>query len=255
MVLAIFAIFVFMVGFFMVAQRLKNNSIVDIGWGLGFLIVAVITLIANAPFSARAWLVTTLVSLWGVRLAVYIFIRNRGKDEDFRYKQWREDWGNNVAVNSFFRIFMLQGALMFGISLPIILVNGTGIDQPGLNYLDFAGSSLWLIGFGFEVIGDYQMSRFRINPGNKGKIMKSGLWRYTRHPNYFGEALLWWGIFLISLTIGKIWISIISPLLITYLLTRVSGVPMLEKKYKDNPEYQNYVTTTNAFIPWFPRKN
>ncbi|MGI9545184.1 MAG: DUF1295 domain-containing protein [Cyclobacteriaceae bacterium] len=253
MVLAASAIFVFMTGFFVVAQRLKNNSIVDIGWGLGFVMVAIITLIAYSPPSDRAWIVTILTSLWGLRLAIYIFKRNRGKEEDFRYKQWREDWGDQVMANSFFRIFMLQGLLMFAISLPIILVNGS--DHPGLNYLDLVGSALWVIGFGFEVIGDNQMSRFKADLSNKGKIMKYGLWRYTRHPNYFGEAVLWWGIFVISFSIGKIWLSVISPLLITYLLTRVSGVPMLEKKYKDNPEYQNYVATTNAFIPWFPRKN
>ncbi|MGE0638082.1 MAG: DUF1295 domain-containing protein [Bacteroidia bacterium] len=245
-------IFIFMNFMYLLALRLKDNSIVDIGWGIGFIIVALATLFDRGTFCPRQLLITTLIILWALRLALYIFKRNSGKGEDFRYKQWREEWGKTIYWRSYLQVFMLQGAIMFVIALPVMQVNASASSE--LVITDFIGAALWLIGFLFEAIGDAQMMRFKTNPANKGKIMRYGLWKYTRHPNYFGEALLWWGIFIIAMGAGSVFISLISPLLLTYLLLKVSGVAMLEKKYTGNAEYDEYIRTTSSFVPMLPGK-
>lgn len=245
-------IFIFMNFMYLLALRLKDNSIVDIGWGIGFIIVALATLFDKGTFYPRQLLITALTIAWGLRLAIYIFIRNRGKGEDFRYRQWREEWGKTIYWRSYLQVFMLQGAIMFVIALPLMQVNAS--TSSDLLITDFIGAVVWLIGFLFEAVGDAQMMRFKNNPASKGKIMRSGLWKYTRHPNYFGETLLWWGIFIIATGEGNIFISVISPLLLTYLLLKVSGVAMLEKKYTGNPEYDDYIKTTSSFVPMLPLK-
>jgi len=245
------AVFLYMVLMFLVALKKKDNSIVDIAWGGGFILVSILTFFLNGEITLRSVIVTCLVAVWGSRLAVYIFIRHRGKGEDFRYARWRNEWGKWFIYRSFFQIFMLQGLLLLIIAYPVILVNhSTG---EGLNFLDYFGILIWLTGFFFEAVGDYQLSRFKKKPENRGKIMTEGLWSFTRHPNYFGEAVMWWGIFLISLSVRYGWTSVISPLLITFLLLRVSGVIMLEKKYTDNEEYAEYARRTNAFLPGPPK--
>lgn len=240
-------IFIFMNFMYLLALRLKDNSIVDIGWGIGFIIVSLAMLFDRGTFYPRQLLITALVILWGLRLALYIFMRNKGKGEDFRYKQWRNEWGKTIYWRSYLQVFMLQGAIMFVIALPLMQVNASNSSE--LLPADFIGAAVWLIGFLFEAVGDGQMMRFKNNPANKGKIMRYGLWKYTRHPNYFGEALLWWGIFIIAAGAGNIFISVISPVALTYLLLRVSGVAMLEKKYTGNPEYDEYIRTTSSFVP------
>lgn len=236
--------------FFIVGQIKKNNAVVDIAWGIGFVLVAISTLIFST-FTLRSIFVTILVSLWGLRLGFHLFRRNWNRKEDYRYQAMRKSWNKFPLVQSYFKVYMLQMFLMFTISYPIIYINTTSIK--GLNILDYVGILVWIVGYLFEVIGDHQLKEFISDPSNKGKIMKTGLWKYTRHPNYFGEATMWWGIFLISLSVGGIY-TIISPILITLLLLFVSGVPLLEKKYKGNKEFEEYAKVTSVFIPLRPKK-
>lgn len=237
---------------FVVAQIIKNNSIVDIAWGLGFVLIAVHSLIIGRHFTVRGILVTLLVCIWGIRLSYHITKRNWGKEEDFRYANWRREWGKWVTIRAFFQIFMLQGVMMLVISYPLVLI--TQSPASGFTLLDGLGLAIWVIGFLFEAIGDKQLATFIKDTSNKGKIIRTGLWKYTRHPNYFGEATMWWGIFVIGLSLDNGWVNIVSPLTITYLLLFVSGVPMLEKKFKDHPEFIEYAKVTNKFFPWFPKK-
>ncbi|MDH4273105.1 MAG: DUF1295 domain-containing protein, partial [Candidatus Aminicenantes bacterium] len=221
-------------------------------WGLGFILIALTTLFLRPGLEARHVLITGLVVIWGLRLATHVFVRNRGRGEDFRYAKWRRDWGRWVVPRSFFQIFMLQGVFMLIIATPIVLANRSG--EKGLSAFDGLGAFLWLTGFLFEAVGDHQLKRFKQKPDSKGKIMTSGLWRYTRHPNYFGEAALWWGIFLIALSVRGGYVAIVSPLMISFLLLKVSGVTMLEKKYAGNEEFAAYARRTSAFFPRLPKK-
>jgi len=245
-------IFIYMTLFFLLAQALKDNSIVDIGWGIGFIVLSVALLFKSETINQRQLLLFALVFMWGIRLSAHIFLRNHGKPEDFRYANWRKEWGKYVVIRSFLQVFMLQGFFMFIIALPIMMVK---IAEPsGLHWVDYIGLIVWLIGFYFEAIGDYQMTQFKKNPENKGKFITTGLWKFTRHPNYFGECMMWWGIFVISIPAGNVFVSVISPLILTWLLTKVSGVPMLEKKYEGNKAFEEYAKKTNAFVSWFPKK-
>ena len=247
------AVFIYMAVLFLIALLLKDNSIVDVAWGPGFILVALMTLLLEPQTRARHVLISGLVVIWGLRLAAHIFIRNRGRGEDFRYAKWRQEWGRWFVPRSFFQIFMLQGVFMLVIASPIILVNRS--SGQGLTVLDGLGVLLWSMGFLFEAVGDHQLKKFKQEPESRGKIMMSGLWRYTRHPNYFGEAALWWGIFLIALSVPGGWAAIVSPLIIGFLLLKVSGVTMLEKKYAGNEQYAAYARRTSAFFPWFPKKS
>ncbi|MBW2451456.1 MAG: DUF1295 domain-containing protein, partial [Deltaproteobacteria bacterium] len=228
-------LFLFMSMVFVIAMTVKDNSIVDIAYGLSFVLVCLVLLFNLDGGHPRQYLAAGLVSLWGVRLAVHIYLRKQGEGEDFRYRQWREEWGETFVWRSFLQVFMLQGAVIFVVLQPVLLVfNAPG---EGLGLLDGAGLLVWLFGFTFEALGDWQLLKFKKNPKNRGKIMQTGLWRYTRHPNYFGEATLWWGLFLIALTVPWGMVAIASPLLIDFLLLKVSGIPMLEAKYENNPEF------------------
>jgi len=249
---SVLAVFIYMTLLFFISMAKKDNSIADMGWGIGFILVAFFTLFLESGFEIRHILVTGLVLIWGLRLAFHILMRNKGKKEDFRYAKWRKEWGKHFVVRSFFQVFMLQGLIMLIISYQVILINSS--EKPGINILDMLGLMVWLFGFVFETVGDLQLAKFKNDKKNKGKIMKSGLWKYTRHPNYFGEATMWWGIFLIALSVSKGWTAIISPALITFMLLRVSGVTMLEKKYKGNKEFEQYAKKTSAFFPWFSKK-
>jgi len=247
------ATFLYMIIIFTIAQIKKDNSIVDIAWGPGFILVSILTFYINQKFIFRQILVCALVVIWGTRLAVHIAVRNRERGEDYRYAKWRKDWGKWFFLRSFFQIFMLQGVILLVIVYPIVLINHA--SGSGIRILDIIGALVWLTGFSFEAIGDYQLLKFKNQPENKGKIITHGLWKYTRHPNYFGETLIWWGIFLIALSVKFGWTAVISPLLITFLLLRVSGIAMLEKKYAGNKDFEDYAKRTSPFIPWFPKKN
>jgi steroid 5-alpha reductase family enzyme len=246
------ATFLYMAIIFTIAQIKKDNSIVDIAWGPGFILVSILTFLMSQKFMFRQILVLALVVLWGTRLALHITVRKRGRGEDFRYAQWRRDWRKWFFLRSLFQIFMLQGIMLMVIAYPIILINHS--SRGGIIILDIIGALVWLTGFSFEAIGDYQLLKFKRHPENKGKIITQGLWKYTRHPNYFGETLIWWGIFLIALSVRNGWTAVLSPLLITFLLLRVSGITMLEKKYTGNKYFEEYARNTSPFIPWFPKK-
>ena len=191
--------------------------------------------------------------IWGVRLALYIMVRKRGQGEDSRYQAFREKWGKHVVIKSLFYIFLLQGTLQLVLVLPILLVNRSTPSEWHL--FDYLGTAFFVVGFVVETMADWQMYRFKKNGANRGKLLTSGIWYYSRHPNYFGETLLWWGIGFVALSIRSGWIALLSPMLITYLLLFFSGIPILEKKYLDRPDFQKYKAQTSAFIPWFKRKS
>ncbi|MCF8002101.1 MAG: DUF1295 domain-containing protein [Halanaerobiales bacterium] len=249
---ALIFILVYFIVFFIIAIFKKNNSVVDIGWGLGFVLVSYYVLIITGNLHFRSLLVTIFVSIWGLRLAYHIFKRNKGKPEDYRYAKWRKDW-DHFYIRSFFQIFILQGLLLFLIVSSVVNINSSPFYS--IKLFDIIGIIIWLIGFTFEALGDKQLKDYINKPDSKkdGHIMKKGLWKYTRHPNYFGEATMWWGIYIIGLSIPSSWIFIISPITITILLLYVSGVPLLEKRYADDQEFQEYAKKTNKFFPWFPR--
>jgi len=247
------AVFIYMTAVFLLALRLKDNSIVDIAWGAGFVLVALLSFFGGGASTARHMLVTGLVAVWGTRLAVHIFLRKKGRGEDFRYAQWRRSWGKRFVLRSYFQVFFLQGVLLLLIAYPIIIISLSGASPLGI--WDGLGSLVWVLGFVFEVVSDAQMERFRREPANKGRIIGTGLWRFSRHPNYFGEAAMWWGIFLIGLAVPRGWMGVLSPVLITVLLTKVSGVPLLEKKYAGNAEFAAYARRTSVFVPWFPKRS
>lgn len=248
---AISVLLIFMTGVFVLAMYRKDNSIVDVAYGLAFVLAGWAAYLGFASGHPRQLLALGLVTVWGVRLAVHIFVRKGGEGEDFRYRQWRQEWGKTFVWRSFLQIFMLQGAVVFVVALPVLLI----INHPGhpLGLLDLVGFLVWLFGFGFEAVADWQLLRFKKNPDNRGHIIQTGLWRFTRHPNYFGEATLWWGLFLIALGVPYGAASIVSPVLIDFLLLKVSGIPMLEAKYEGNPEFEDYKQRTHAFFPWVPK--
>ena len=237
----------------LVSLWLKNSSIVDIFWGTGFVIANWVYFVLTPDgFPLRKWLIGVLVTIWGLRLSLHILRRNWGKPEDFRYQVWRKEAGTRWWWLSFFRVFLLQGILMWIISAPLLAAQ-RGAKPAHLILFDFLGVIVWGIGFFFEAVGDLQLARFKADPANKGKVMDRGVWRYTRHPNYFGDSAQWWGYYLIAAFAGGWW-TLFSPILMTLFLLRVSGVALLEKTLEKRPGYQEYIRKTSAFIPWFPRK-
>lgn len=248
----IFVIFIYFLGFFTIGTLIKNNSIVDIGWGLGFVVISWFTTLRSGNFYIANIILTILITIWGLRLFYHIIKRNVGKPEDFRYANWRREWGKSVVPRAFLQVYMLQGVFMFVVALPVILLNNESYST--LNIFGILGIIVWIIGFYFESVGDYQLKKFKSNLENKGKLMDQGLWGYTRHPNYFGEATMWWGIAIIAVSSGSNLLAFISPMTITYLLLFVSGVPMLEKSFANRPGYNEYAEKTPVFFPWFPKK-
>ncbi len=248
----VLVVFIYYLCLFIIGQLKKNNSIIDIFWGLGFVIAALYGMVSNKAFAPMTLVVTALICIWGLRLTYHIAKRNIGKPEDFRYVNFRKQWGNKwVKTKAFFHVYMLQLLMLLLISsayINVILENREGITP-----LDLIGIAIWSIGFYFESRSDYELKLFKQNSSNKGKILTSGLFKYSRHPNYFGEATMWWGIYLISISSSG-WLWIISPITITILVRYVSGVPMLEKHYENNEAFQQYAKITNVFIPWFPKK-
>lgn len=243
------SVFVFVTIGFGISILRKRNDIADILWGAGFILIAFVTFITDGNFYERQMLVTSLVFLWGLRLCLHIYLRNKSRPEDKRYQEMQKKWKGNFYLQSFLHVFMLQGFLMLIISLPVIFINAT--SDSGLTILDTIGFGIWIIGFFFETVADYQLRRFMSWPANKGHVLHTGLWKYSRHPNYFGEVTQWWGIFLLSLPNG--FFTIIGPLLITFLITKVSGIPLLEKKYAGNKEFEAYKDRTSIFFPMPPK--
>lgn len=244
-------IFTFMNLVFLISLIIKRNDIADIAWGVGFLTVSLYWLFRSGMFLQTQIIISFLVFTWAARLSLYIFLRNKGKSEDFRYKEWKDKWQGSKILQSYLKVFLLQGFFMFLISLPVTLYNSF---NGNLWMITFFGLIVWVIGFIIETISDLQVYFFKKDSKNKGKILKSGLWKYSRHPNYFGEVLIWWGIWILTLGSQYYLVSVIGPLTITYLITKVSGIPLLEKRYENDKEYQEYAKKTSIFIPWFQKK-
>jgi steroid 5-alpha reductase family enzyme len=247
------AIAVLMTATWLVSLPLRNVSIVDIVWGAGFVVVAWVSFVVGDGVESRRMLLAWMVTLWGGRLAIYLFIRNHGKGEDPRYVAMRKRRGDAFAVQSLWLVFGLQGLIMWVVSLPVQV--GAVADQPAsLGPVEIVGVLVWTVGVFFESVGDFQLSRFKADPANQGQVMDRGLWRYTRHPNYFGDFCVWWGIWIVSAATGVGIYTIVGPIVMTFFLLRVSGVAMLERSIgKRRPGYEEYARRTNAFFPAPPR--
>ena len=233
-----------------ISVRLEDASIADICWGLGFVSLAWLYCLLSPTPTPRSWLVAVLITLWGARLSFHMF-RNHGNGEDPRYRAMRASQRPTFWRRSLFTVFWLQGAILRFVALPL-LVAVRASSPAALTAIDGLGVLLFAVGFGFEVVGDYQLERFRGAPSNRGKVLDRGLWRYTRHPNYFGDATLWWGLYAIAAATPGGWLTVLSPALMTFLLMRVSGVTLLEDGLKaSKPGYHAYITRTAAFFPWF----
>lgn len=245
-------------GWFIISQVKKNNGLIDIAWGLSFVITALSSLSISGVFNLTKIILLTLIALWGFRLSFYLFKRNWNKPEDFRYQAMRNKWKTNLKLKAFIKVFVGQSILSYIIALPIILTNlySNEANAPIQLVLLAIGVIIFLIGFIFEVIADKNLRDFKKDPDNKGKILTSGVWSLSRHPNYFGEATLWWGIGIISISslMPTALIGLISPIVITVLLRFVSGVPLLEKKYLGNPLYESYKEKTPIFFPFLKKK-
>lgn len=252
MLVAALAIAVVMLTTWVISLLTRNASIVDIVWGLGFVVVAWAVRFTVDGDSGRQNLIVVMVTLWGLRLALHLARRNIGHGEDFRYVLMRKKHGARFPIVSLYTVFGLQGVLMWLVSLPVQL--GQADDGATVGPIATMAVILWLVGFGFESIGDMQLTRFKKDPANKGKVLDTGLWRFTRHPNYFGDAVQWWAIGLVAAEAGRASIGLVGPVVMTVLLTRVSGVPMLEHSMsKRRPGYEEYVRRTSAFFPRPPK--
>lgn len=232
----------------------RNVTIVDSLWGLGFVLIAWITFFVSEGFAGRKTIIAVLVTVWGMRLSIYLGRRNWGAGEDPRYGEWRKKSGERFWLVSLFKVFLLQAIFLWVIAF----APQVGQLSPTPNrfvWLDGLGVLIWLIGFFFEAVGDWQLARFKAQPDNKGRVMDRGLWGYTRHPNYFGEFLIWWGLFLITLSTPNSWWTVISPLIISAVLLKMTGIPLTESTIvKTRPGYREYIKRTSAFVPWFPRR-
>jgi len=250
------AVIVYITLIFIMSQLVDRLDIVDIAWSGGFIVAAITSFLFNMYGLEIGWniqtIVTGLVLVWGLRLAYHILRRVMSTREDGRYVALRKSWKGSVALNAYLRIFLTQGVLATVISIAVIYIN---ISEPQeVNWIVYAGVLIWLIGFLFESVGDEQLKKHLANPKNKGKLMTSGLWKYTRHPNYFGEATQWWGIFVIALSLPFGWVAIITPAAITYLLLFVSGVSLTEQRFEGRPGWSTYKKRTSIFIPRPPKR-
>ncbi len=249
----LFLILVVVTFLWILSVLLRNVSIVDLFWGMGFVLVDAWYLYSTETFGLRQYLLLFLVSIWGLRLSLYLAWRNIGNGEDFRYREFRKNYGKNYWWISYFQTFLLQGILMWLISSTLWGVNRFQATN-SLTVLDYIALVIWTIGFVFEAGGDYQLAKFKNNPANKGKILDTGLWRFTRHPNYFGDAAVWWGYGLFCISAGSYWFAL-GSVFMTLLIIKVSGVALLEKTLKSKkPGYAEYVRRTNSFLPWIPKK-
>jgi len=233
-----------------VSVAIRNVAFVDSLWSLFFLVAALVFATAAWPLSARGLLVTVPVAIWALRLSTYITARNWGEPEDYRYQKIRANNEPGFAVKSLYIIFGLQGVLAWIVAMPLL----PAIMNPGnIGALEIIAAALWLVGFTFEAGGDYQLSKFKREPSNKGRVLKTGFWRYTRHPNYFGDFCVWWAFYLFAVAAGGWW-TVLSPILMSLLLLKVSGVALLEKTITERrPEYAEYIRSTNAFFPGVPK--
>ena len=237
----------------LISVAIKDASIIDIFWGTGFIVIAWTVFAAVENPGALGFTLAVMTTLWGGRLTLYLAYRNLGHGEDYRYQQFRKDAGKWFPIRSLFTVYALQGSIALVVALPLVM----SIAQPGLGVAPFGylGIALFSVGFVFETLGDIQLMRFKADPSNQGKVLNTGFWRYTRHPNYFGDAVVWWGLFIVALSAPGIWWTFIGPLFMNVLLLKVSGVALLEVNLKKTkPQYRAYIESTNAFVPWFPKE-
>ncbi|MDF3301324.1 DUF1295 domain-containing protein [Streptomyces tropicalis] len=239
---------------FAVAVRKGVHRVVDTAWGIAFAAVALVTYTASAGHgdSGRRILVTVLTAVWGLRLAAHIARRGRGHGEDPRYEAMLAKAPGSRNLYALRMVYLLQGALVWVVSLPVQAAQYV----PGpLTGVAAAGTALWALGLVFEAVGDAQLARFKADPANRGRIMDRGLWAWTRHPNYFGDFCVWWGLFLIACESGAAAaVSVVSPLVMSFLLIRGSGKQLLERHMEDRPGYAQYVARTSGFLPRPPRR-
>lgn len=238
---------------FVLSLLKKRNDVADIAWGLGFVLLAWVSIFISKNFEIRTIVVTFLVTVWGLRLAYHIYGRHRKTAEDYRYLKYRQSWGKWFYLRSYLQIYILQGLLLFLVVSPVLIINK--FSGAEFIFFDVIGVLFWGMGYFFESVGDYQLSEFIKNPNNKGKLMMSGLWSYTRHPNYFGEVLQWWGIWMLAISVPYGLWGIIGPITITFLILKVSGIPMLEEKMMKHPDFNNYKKRVSMFFPLPPQKN
>jgi len=237
-----------------VSVAVRDTSIVDVFWGSGFVVVAWVTYALADGSADRRLLLAVLTTVWGLRLTIHLARRNLGHGEDPRYTRMRERAGARWPLRSLFVVFWLQGVLLWFVSLPV-QVGGHDPTPAGLTWLDGVGVAVWAVGLFFETVGDHQLTRFRADPQSRGQVMDHGLWRYTRHPNYFGDFAVWWGIYLVALAAGSPWWTVVGPVVMSVLLIRVSGAALLEQGMrKRRPGYEDYVARTSGFFPWPPRR-
>ena len=252
-------LFIYMNIAFLTGTIKKNNAVIDSFYGTGFVVVAWVSLLLSGTLDIRQIIVTIIVTIWGIRLSTYVTIRNWGKPEDYRYQAMRERFGDKVLQKSYGKIYMFQGLIIFLVVFPVTYINATSIPLL-INILDWGfislilGTIVWIFGFYFESVGDYQLRRFLKNPNRTKKVLDEGLWKYTQHPNYFGEVTVWWGLFIIATGVSWGIFTIFGPIIINIIIIKVSGVRLLNKRYEGDPEYVDYKKRTSAFIPWFPKK-
>jgi steroid 5-alpha reductase family enzyme len=243
-----------MVIVWLLSLKTRNTGIVDVFWGPGFALVALAAFPLGDGYTPRRVLVLALAAVWGLRLGAHLGIRNVGKPEDFRYARMRERSGGRWGIESLFKVFAVQAVAMWTVSLPLQFAQSAGPPER-LTWRDALGVGLWALGFAFESIGDAQLRRFKADPSSAGAVMDRGLWRYTRHPNYFGDATLWWGFFVIALNSPDGWWTIVGPIMMTFVLARITGVPILERHLmRTRPGYEDYARRTSALFPLPPRR-
>jgi steroid 5-alpha reductase family enzyme len=246
-------IMIMMILLWFVSIIVKNVSIVDLFWGFGFVLTSGFYFLKTEGFEPRKIAILIIVAVWGLRLSFYLAWRNIGEGEDYRYKEFRKKYGNQYWWISLFQTFLLQGTLMWLISAPLLGAQYYGRDIP-IGIVDYIGFFLWVIGFLFETIGDLQLARFKSDPSNKDKVMDKGVWHYTRHPNYFGDTMVWWGFGFLCFASGS-YLPVLGSFLMTIIIIKVTGVSLLEKSLKvRKPQYKEYIEKTSSFIPWFPKK-
>lgn len=235
---------VYMSIWFVIAKTRKRLDTVDIAWGLGFILVAWSTVIQSPSF--HSLLIANMVALWGVRLAYHVYSRHKTGAEDKRYAELSSKWKGNFWVRAYFSIFLTQGALLLLVSAPVTLAAGAPISK--LAWLSYIGVVIWSAGFVIEVVADKQLADF-LRKKDHPRVMSEGLWRYSRHPNYFGELVQWWAIGIIALQVSYGWLGLIGPLLLTVLIVFVSGIPPIERAKQKDKDYQEYKKKTSALIP------
>lgn len=239
----------------LVSLLLDDVSIVDPVWGAGFVVVGWVYAAIAGVEGERQWLVLALLTLWGGRLSLHLARRKWGEPEDYRYAEMRERNPDTFRYRSLMTVFLLQAAILWLVSWPLLAAVRDG-DPAGLTWIDWIALAIFVVGFTFEAGGDLQLSRFKADPANEGKVLDRGFWRYTRHPNYFGDALVWWSFTLLALATLDGWWVLLSPIVMSALLMKYSGVGLLEKRLNETkPAYRDYVERTNAFFPWIPRSS